>query len=361
MRLITLREAQQQNLQQAIYAMADCCYGEWTKIYNVEYNIFNAEGVVNDFSDMNNIDKAPYAILALDDKNEFVGCFAVQLDDDLKQLDKGPEWIDGPWLVCMYVVPQHRGKGIMRMLLTHMMEWVDQHLTQWQYIYLWTENVARVYEQVGFKHLRYYKIPYEDTTVEIMRRELPLYKPVVRTLQSDEVKLLPLAEVEKIAPQAIYTMAAGVLNEWRDVYVNQYGMDTVEKVVEDFRIMLNVDKPSYCLVALSNDTNSFVGCCAIQNEHELLFDFDKGTDHVEGPWIACMFVRPEYRGRGVMRKLLNGMMEWVDRSCQQFEFVYLWTENVAKVYASVGFETIGDVVTCGKLSQLMKRPVGRRT
>ncbi len=129
MRLLPLAEVAR-CAPSALDLMGQVCFTEWRAIYEKEYNCYTPQAATDMFLQMCELQRLPYCAVLLDEADQFVGCFAAQLEDDVKDFPKPHDWVDGPWLVCMYVMPQHRGKGLMRLLLNHIIEWCDTHLTE---------------------------------------------------------------------------------------------------------------------------------------------------------------------------------------------------------------------------------------
>ena len=56
------------------------------------------------------------------------------------------------------------------------------------------------------------------------------------------------------------------------------------------------------------------------------------------PWLASVFVSPEFRNRGIGGKLVRAILGEADRL--DFAEFYLWTDKEAEFYKTLGWETM---------------------
>ena len=84
------------------------------------------------------------------------------------------------------------------------------------------------------------------------------------------------------------------------------------------------------LAATANDELAGVACVVLDDEL---------PDAMEpGPWVAAVFVNPEYRGRSVGKQLVT---EAVRRTRELgYSDVYLYTRDVAHWYETFGWERV---------------------
>ena len=84
----------------------------------------------------------------------------------------------------------------------------------------------------------------------------------------------------------------------------------------------------------------------------------------KGLWLEDLFVRPEHRGRGVGRRLLEHLATLaIERECGRLEWWVLdWNESAIRFYRSVGAEPQSDWttfrVTGAALRELARAPDG---
>lgn len=79
------------------------------------------------------------------------------------------------------------------------------------------------------------------------------------------------------------------------------------------------------LVAYNNDT--FVGTVSLKK-----FNIDHGKYSKVGPWVADLFVKHEYRNRGIAKLLVNKLIG-------DSRGIFLWTTNfkLVRFFESLGF------------------------
>ena len=69
-----------------------------------------------------------------------------------------------------------------------------------------------------------------------------------------------------------------------------------------------------------------------------IFKNDLKTQETLTPWLASLFVNPEYRGRGVGEALINHVQHVVKEL--GYESLYLRTEHTSKYYRGLGWEFV---------------------
>lgn len=57
------------------------------------------------------------------------------------------------------------------------------------------------------------------------------------------------------------------------------------------------------------------------------------------PWLASLFTLPQYRNRGVSRRLIHRVVE--ETRSQGFPRLYLFTDNANELYRRIGWQAIG--------------------
>ena len=72
-----------------------------------------------------------------------------------------------------------------------------------------------------------------------------------------------------------------------------------------------------------------------------------------GPWLACVFIAPEARRRGLAAQLIEGIC--VHARDAGFTTLYLHTHNQANYYAQLGWKVLERFEAWGKEQYLMSR------
>ena len=66
------------------------------------------------------------------------------------------------------------------------------------------------------------------------------------------------------------------------------------------------------------------------------------------PWLACVIIKKEYRGKGYGKQLLNFIKAEIEQNYPQ---IYLFTSHIG-FYEKIGFEYIKDVMHSGEVNRL---------
>ncbi|WP_263140564.1 GNAT family N-acetyltransferase [Pseudomonas sp. RIT-PI-AD] len=72
-----------------------------------------------------------------------------------------------------------------------------------------------------------------------------------------------------------------------------------------------------------------------------------------GPWLACVFVRPECRGQGLAERLIEGICR--DAAAQGHRLIYLHTRDRADYYGKRRWQTLETFEAWGETHSLMYR------
>ncbi|MFK0089709.1 GNAT family N-acetyltransferase [Pseudomonas sp. NPDC090755] len=72
-----------------------------------------------------------------------------------------------------------------------------------------------------------------------------------------------------------------------------------------------------------------------------------------GPWLACVFIRPEARRRGLAAQLIDGICDHARDA--GFTTLYLHTHNQSAYYSRLGWEVLERFEAWGKEQYLMSR------
>lgn len=103
---------------------------------------------------------------------------------------------------------------------------------------------------------------------------------------------------------------------------------TLENVIEYFS---NTNKKDFPITLVSLIDNKCIGTVSI-------FENDLKTQKDFTPWLASLYVTPDYRGKGVGQKLISKVQGIVREL--GFETLYLRTENASNYYKKLGFEFV---------------------
>ncbi|MAS25964.1 MAG: GNAT family N-acetyltransferase [Oceanospirillaceae bacterium] len=136
----------------------------------------------------------------------------------------------------------------------------------------------------------------------------------------------------KDRPDACRLLAQWHYEEWKELYPT----DTEETFYRDLQKSLGADDiPSTWLMV---DGETILGSCSIIED-----DMESRQDLT--PWLANVFVHPDYRGQGLGSKLVNAVMQKArDIGLQRF---YLFTEDQTALYQKLGWTVHEEMLNNG--------------
>ena len=70
------------------------------------------------------------------------------------------------------------------------------------------------------------------------------------------------------------------------------------------------------------------------------------------PWLASVFVHPDYRGKGFATQLVNEVMKLTKE--QGYPNMYLYTPDQQSLYAKLGWKIIHDLDYMGEEVSIME-------
>ncbi len=133
--------------------LAEWCHEQWGYLSPKR----TLKEVENKFADLLNIDKIPFALVAVENEKP-IAMASLTVND----MDTYPELT--PWLASVYVVPEFRKKGIGKKIVQSVLEKAKEQ--QFQKVYLFTMDQEHWYAQMGFQVLE--KTTYHDENVTVM-------------------------------------------------------------------------------------------------------------------------------------------------------------------------------------------------
>lgn len=96
---------------------------------------------------------------------------------------------------------------------------------------------------------------------------------------------------------------------------------------------LNKDKIPFILVAL--DHGEWIGTASLWEE-----DLEKRPDLT--PWVAGVYVKEEYRGKGIATKLISEVLEMAKKL--GYKKIYLHTEKATGLYEKLGWTKLEESI-----------------
>ncbi|MGI2259009.1 GNAT family N-acetyltransferase [Shewanella sp. GXUN23E] len=133
-----------------------------------------------------------------------------------------------------------------------------------------------------------------------------------------------LAELSH-APQHIPTLARWHFNEWHLLYPGR----TLDDFQADLQACLTDASVPVTWVLLDGDRA--VGSASILRH-------DMTTNQQLSPWLANVYICPEYRGRGLGNQLITGVMQRAYK--RGIERLYLFTEDQQAFYRRLGWRLL---------------------
>lgn len=143
----------------------------------------------------------------------------------------------------------------------------------------------------------------------------------------------------KTVPHFLPTLAAWHHCEW--AYLNPGR--TLEQRIDEMQDELRDALVPSTWVAVGDGVA--MGSASIRYE-------DMDTHPELTPWLASVFVAPEFRRRGIAAKLVERVMSEAQRG--DIETLYLFTPDQARLYGSLGWEVIAEEMYRGSTVMLMK-------
>ena len=143
----------------------------------------------------------------------------------------------------------------------------------------------------------------------------------------------------KKEPEHIPTLANWHHNEWAHLNPD----DSLQKRIEKMQSYL--DRGLIPSTFIAKERNRLTGSAAIVKH-------DMDTKLELSPWLASVFVAPEYRQKGIGKKLVLHVME--KAKDEGISTLYLFTPNKKKFYRELGWSIFGEELYRGQEVTIMK-------
>ncbi|MFK8328446.1 GNAT family N-acetyltransferase [Pseudomonas sp. BJa5] len=146
--------------------------------------------------------------------------------------------------------------------------------------------------------------------------------------------------------------------DWLDTQMDQCGV-MAEWLYQEFRYEFAQQSLSSWQQEFADGQRDGRWKCLIATERgELLGGASLASNDLAdrpdlGPWLACVFIKPEARRRGLAAQLIEGICDHA-RSAG-FTTLYLHTHNQSAYYATLGWEVLDRFEAWGKEQYLMSR------
>lgn len=150
-------------------------------------------------------------------------------------------------------------------------------------------------------------------------------------------------------PEVVNVVATSLYREWKDLY-KLCNID-LELLKQNLRKQPTEQLPIQLVFYQGTQLVATLGL-------DIEPDIDGTTATLGQPWITSVYVFPEYRGRGLAKKLIGISINLITR--MGYQELYLWTDNLTRVYQSMGFKLIESGREYGSRSvDILKKTIDR--
>ena len=134
-----------------------------------------------------------------------------------------------------------------------------------------------------------------------------------------------------------------IYNEWGSLIPG----NKIENTQKRIRNFLNKDKIPLCVVCFDNNTLTGV--------YSLMLN-DQANTRGLSPWLGSVYVKPEYRNKGIGTRLVKHALELSKNL--GYETLYLHTSDKQALYSRVGFNFIYETNVNGEKVSVMSKHQG---
>jgi len=159
----------------------------------------------------------------------------------------------------------------------------------------------------------------------------------------DGPRVAYLADHRKYIPR----LARWAYDQWREFLSSpERGID---QVLDSLRARLNHDRLPLTLVLLDGDT--LLGAVSLK-----IYDMEDRADL--SPWLAGLFVNPDFRGRGYGGMLVGACEEKAVEL--GMSALHLFTPDAEEYYLPLGWSVMERPAYRGRMVSIMKKDLARR-
>ncbi|WP_160154656.1 GNAT family N-acetyltransferase [Microbulbifer sp. ALW1] len=158
------------------------------------------------------------------------------------------------------------------------------------------------------------------------------------TSSNQSMDIVDLAQV----PQAIETLARWHYDEWQQLYPEE----SLADFIADLRASTAAIPVPSTFVARENDV--LIGSIS-------LLERDMEIDEPWTPWLANLFVHPDYRQRGVGKQLIKHLTQFCRANA--VKQLYLFTPESRSYYETLGWTLVRRQAYKGQMVDIMVRAI----
>ena len=128
-------------------------------------------------------------------------------------------------------------------------------------------------------------------------------------------------------PQHLPTLASWHHAEWS--HLNPEG--SLEDRIKKMSVYLSDDQIPSTFIYVGQ--NQLIGSAAV-------IEHDMDTHKELSPWLASVYVKPEFRNQGIGSKLVSHIMQYINHA--GFAELYLFTEDQVSFYSHLGWISVSE-------------------
>ncbi|KUO53147.1 MAG: hypothetical protein APF76_03650 [Desulfitibacter sp. BRH_c19] len=139
-----------------------------------------------------------------------------------------------------------------------------------------------------------------------------------------------------------------LIEEISKYFYSEWGYLYPERSIKEFEVSiserLNLNKLPLALVAMDQD--KFIGTVCLK-------EYDMETRNDITPWLAGLYVKEEFRNKGVGKILIDNIIEVAKK--MGINTLYLYTPNAKEYYKKFNWSAIDQKDYCGTNFTIMKK------